>query len=163
MLDLEPVTDSIPDQVRGHLYHTKNEERFWIDGWVFDNPHVTLLYGLLSEGKNYEPHIESVLKDWKLDQIEIADIGYFESPYPDEPYYCLVAHIKITDELMEGHERLSFLPHLKTFPGYKAHATICYVDKAQGEEYRDSLIKEFKALWVGKAMNIRGMNLGGNH
>lgn len=163
MLDLEPIENI--NLVKGTMegkYYAKNLERFWIDGWVFDEPHITLLYGLLEEAKNYAPHIEKVLEGWKLDEIEISDISYFDSPYPDELYYCIVAHIKVTDELLEGHERLSMLPHLKTFPGYKAHSTICYLNKNQGEEYRDKLIEQYKLLWVGKKMKVKSINLGGN-
>ena len=53
-----------------------------------------MLYGLLEQGKNFEPHIREVLRGWKLEEVEIEDIGFFESPYPDEKYWCIVAHIK---------------------------------------------------------------------
>lgn len=175
MLDLEPL--QIPNYtiqeyesgsqvnydtwIKEKLYFAVDKTRFWIDGWVADKvPHVTLLYGLLETAKNYEPHIEAVLKDWKLEEVEIEDIGYFDSPYPDEPYYCIVAHIKKTPELVEGHERLCMLPHVKTFPGYKAHMTICYIKK--DERFRDDLINQLRVN-VGKKIKVSPkVNLGGN-
>lgn len=165
MLDLEPLDNAYSIEVDGAgvaLYYAHNKERFWIDGWIFDHPHVTLLYGLLYEAKNYESHIESVLTGWKCDEVEISDIGFFDSPYDDEPYWCLIAHIKISDELMEGHQRLELLPHINTFTGYKAHATICYLDKRQGEEYRDRMIEQFKQMWIGRKLKVKELNLGGN-
>src|SRR3990167_9696547 len=77
MLDLEPLSvshwlgqDSVTSYVYSlPLYKSPNKERFWIDGWVADKvPHMTLLYGLLEQGKNYEPHIETVLRGWKLNE-----------------------------------------------------------------------------------------------
>lgn len=167
MLDLEPLSNMWSIEQDGAsvaLYYSKNKERFWIDGWVCDKiPHITLLYGLLDEAKNFESHIEKVLKGWNLKEVEIEDVGYFDSPYPDEEYYCIIAHIKVTDELLEGHRRLEFLPHINTFAGYKPHMTVAYIDKNQGEEYRDTLIKNFKEAWVGKKMKVKSeLNLGGN-
>lgn len=167
MLDLEPFSNAYSISLEGAeiaLYYAKDKTRFWINGWSFDNPHITLLYGLLTPG-NETPMRElvpQVLEGWEYPQIEIEDVGYFESPYSDESYWCLVAHVKITPELMEGHNRLCLLPHLKTFSGYKAHTTIAYIDKNQGEKYRDNLINDFKKLWVGKGMKVKGLNLGGS-
>ena len=175
MLDLEPLpipTYIIQEYETGaqvnydtwikeNLYFAADKTRFWIDGWVADKvPHITLLYGLLETAKNYEPHIEAVLKDWKLEEVVIEDVGFFESPYADEPYYCIVAHIKKTPELIEGHERLCMLPHVKTFPGYKAHMTICYIKK--DEKFRDDLINQLRVN-VGKKIKVSpNINLGGN-
>lgn len=167
MLDVEPLENMYSIEFDGAgvaLYYAKNKERFWIDGWIADKvAHITLLYGLLEQGKNYEPHIAKVLEGWELKEVEISDIGYFDSPYPDEPYYCIIAHIKTTPELLEGHHRLEFLPHINTFDSYKPHMTICYINKEQGEAYRDRLIEHFKTLWVGKPIKVKEtINLGGN-
>ncbi len=165
MLDLEPVK-FIPigwESFEIYLYHSKNRDRFWIDGWVCNRiPHITLLYGLLENAQNQSENIEAVLKDWDLDTVEIEDIGYFDSPYPDEPYYCIVAHIKRTPELLEGHHRLEFLPHINTFPIYKPHMTVCYIAKVQGETWRDELIQELKEALIGAKLRISGLNLGGD-
>ena len=167
MLDLEPLDSMYSIELEGGsvaLYYAKNKARFWIDGWVADKvAHMTLLYGLLETAKNYESHIDRVLEGWKLKEVEIEDIGYFDSPYEDEEYYCIVAHIKVTPELMEGHQRLEFLPHVNTFAGYKPHMTIAYIDKKQGEKYRDNLIEYFKRSWIGKTLKVKPqINLGGN-
>lgn len=167
MLDLEPFDNAYSIAVDGAgvaLYEAKDKTRFWINGWSFDEPHMTLLYGLLTPG-NESPMKElvpMVLDGWDCSEVEIGDIGYFDSPYEDEEYWCLIAHINIQPPILEGHERLCMLPHIKTFPGYKAHSTIAYIAKNQGEEYRDNLIEKFKSLWVGKTMKVKDINLGGN-
>lgn len=167
MLDVIPLKNMYSIEIDGAgvaLYYAKNKTRFWIDGWVVGKvAHITLLYGLLEEGRNYEPHIQKVLEGWKMKNVEVDHIGYFDSPYKDEPYYCIVAHIKVTPELLEGHQRLEFLPHINTFAEYKPHMTIGYIRKDKGEAYRDTMIKQFNSLWAGKKMKIKeSINLGGN-
>jgi hypothetical protein len=174
MLDLEPVpqlTTIIQDHKDGsqvnydrymadYWHISPNPERFWIDGYVVDKkPHVTLLYGLLQTAKNYQWHIEQVLNGWNLDEVQIDHFGYFPSPYQDEEYYCIVGHIKITDKLLEGHERLCMLPHIKTFPGYKAHVTVAYIKK--DDAIRDEFIRDLDAHFSGKSLRATGLNFGG--
>lgn len=176
MLDVEPV--EIPTYIiqryddgsqvnydtwiKEKLYFAKDKTRFWIDGWTADKvAHITLLYGLLETAKNYEWHIEQLMKDWSLDHVEIENVGYFESPYEDEPYYCIIGHIKMTDELLEGHQRLEFLPHVNTFAGYKPHMTIAYIQK--DEAFRDDFISEMNKVFKDKKLSIsKNLNLGGN-
>lgn len=175
MLDLEPIPEMtfiIQDHKDGaqvnydrymhdYWHVSSNKERFWIDGYVANKtPHVTLLYGLIHTAKNYLWHIEQVLKDWKLDEVEVDHFGYFESPYADEPYYCVVGHLKITPELQQGHDRLCMLPHLKTFPGYKAHVTIAYIKK--DDLIRDEFIADLTREFAGKKLGVTGVNYGGN-
>lgn len=167
MLDLKPLKNMYSVEVEGagcSLYYAKNKDRFWIDGWVCDkNPHITLLYGLLETAKNYSKQIETLLAGIKIRTVEIEDIGYFDSPYPDEPYWCIVAHIKVDRRLKEANDRLKFLPHVDTFSGYKPHMTIAYWAKSQGEKNRDITIKSFKKLWVGKKLKVKEtLNFGGN-
>jgi 2'-5' RNA ligase len=175
MLDTEPIilpTYIIQDindgsqcnfdtLLKSYCYKAKNKERFWIDGYVADTtPHLTLMYGFLNEAKNYIKHIEILLKDWKCEDVEIEDISYFNSPYQDEEYYCLIAKIKQTPELIDGNERMKFLPHLNTFMGYKPHITIAYLIK--DERVRDDFIELLKKELVGKKLKVVGLNYGGN-
>lgn len=170
MLDLEPIKIDTwlgQDGITPYIYSIREHkspfpERFWIDGYVADKtPHVTLLYGLLETGKNYEWHIQQVLTGWKIDEVEIEHFGFFESPYKDEDYYCIVGHLKITPELQEGHDRLCMLPHIKTFPGYKAHVTIAYIEK--DESWRDDFISQLDKEFAGKKLKVKSeLNLGGN-
>lgn len=162
MLDIEPLNNMNANDHEGMegLYYTKNPERKWINGWIAGNvAHVTLLYGLLENAHNWEPHIAAVLDGWVLKEVEIENVDYFDSPYSDEEYYCIIAHIKVTEELVEGHQRLEFLPHINTFNGYKPHMTICYIKK--DDQLRDKYIKEFNRLWQGKKMKVKqNINLG---
>jgi hypothetical protein len=158
MLDLEPLEVKVP---ANELYYAKNKDRFWIDGLVAaKTPHVTLLYGLLRSGLEMQKHVDTVLEGIKLSDAEIDHVGYFESPYDDEPYYCVVAHLKITKELTEANERLKFLPHINTFPGYKAHFTLAYINK--NERRRNAIVGALNAELSGKRIKAGGINYGGD-
>lgn len=133
MLDVEPNKQMMisEDAKNGlSLYTSKNQNRKWINGWVADKtPHVTLLYGLIENANKIKSQVDSVLDGWEIDSVEIENVSFFESPYEDEPYYCIIAHVKKIEKLVEGHNRLQFLPHINTFPEYTPHITICYIEK----------------------------------
>lgn len=142
------------------LYTSSNLKRFWIKGFVAEKtPHVTLLYGLLKPAEEYRKQIKEVLTGWKIKSVKIKEVGFFESQYEDDPYFCIIAHLDISPELLEGHERLQFLPHIDTFPGYKAHISICYIKK--DEKFRDKLIAAYNKNLSGKEMKVTGFDLGG--
>lgn len=159
MLDLEPQTFKINESA---LYYAKDKKNFWIDGNVAGKtPHVTLLYGLLRSGDELKTQVNTVLPaDCLPKEVTIDHIDYFDSPYDDEPYYCIVAHLKITPELQEAHDRLTFLPHIDTFPGYKAHFSLAYVK--QNERTRDALIESLNKHYKGKTIKAGAINYGGD-
>ena len=144
-----PSEDSYIQQL--YTYKSPNPARYWINGWVADKtPHVTLLYGLLQSKQKLELYVPLLLKDLQLPIVEVESIGYFESPYPCENYYCIVAHIKVTNELLQCHKLLEFLPHINTFMSYKPHVTLVYIGKFESD--RDNLIRDLTAEFVGKIL-----------
>lgn len=144
-----------------YMYKANNKERFWIDGYVSDKtPHLTLFYGFLQEAGCYKKHIEILLANSKIDTVKIEDVSFFESPYEDEPYYCIVAKVEKTPELLEAHNKMTLLPNIQTFPEYKPHITIAYLKK--DEHARNIFIEDLKNTLVGKELKIKGLNYGGN-
>lgn len=162
MLDLVPLVDmrTAPEFVLPYLHESYNKKRKWIKGWVVgETPHITLLYGLMENAHNWQNQISNVLSDWKFKEATIEEIGYFDSSYEDEECYCIVAHIKKTPALVEGNERLEFLPHINTFTGYKPHMTICYLKK--DKKVLDDCLIKFNKLWKNKNLKvIQKINLG---
>jgi 2'-5' RNA ligase len=159
MLDLEPLTFKINESA---LYYAKDKKRFWIDGNVAGKtPHVTLLYGLIRSGEELKKHVDTVLDGKLPTEVTIDHVDFFDTPPNiDEEYYAIIAHLKITPELQEAHDRLQFLPHIDTFAGYKAHFTLAYVKK--NERTRDSLIKSLNEHYKGKTIKAGNINYGGN-
>lgn len=170
MLDLAPpkfiCDESMWVSINGAdciWYHAKDKKRFWIKGFVGEKPHCTVLYGLMKEATKWQTHIDELVKDIGLPRhLEIDHFGYFDSPYPDEPYWCIVAHLKENPSLLALNERLQMLPHLRTFDGFKAHVTIAYIAKSQGEKYRDEIIKSLREHQGTEAFYVIGLNYGGN-
>jgi hypothetical protein len=72
-----------------------------------------------------------------------------------------VAHLKIDKDLQEAHDRLQMLPHIDTFPGYKAHFTLAYIKK--NDTTRDSLVKSLNGHYKGKTIKAKAVNYGGDH
>lgn len=159
MLDVEgsEIKNIISEE---DLYYTIDPSKFWIKGFVAGTtPHVTLLYGLIYAGhRSFRKFVDTVLKGWDMDSIEVEKVGYFESVYKDEPYYCIVAHVKLTEELLEGHARLELLPHINTFTKYNPHVTIAYIRK--DEKLRDYVVATYNTLLAGKKLTISGTNYG---
>lgn len=159
MLDLEPLQFTVNESV---LYYAKDKKRFWIDGNVAGKtPHVTLLYGLVRSGPELQKHVDTVLDGHIPKEVTIDHIDFFDTPpNVDEEYYCIVAHLKVTPELQEAHDRLQMLPHIDTFPGYKAHFTLCYIKK--NDRTRDTMIAELNREYKGKTIKAGKINYGGD-
>lgn len=162
MIDVKPSASMMDadSEVKDILYTSKDPKRKWIKGWVVgDTAHVTLLYGLLGNGHTWKKQVDKVIGDWSIKTVEIDHIDHFESQYEDEPYYCIVAHIKVSEKLLEGHERLQFLPHIDTFTGYKPHMTIAYIKK--DKKILNETIKWMNDMWQGKQLKVEeGLNYG---
>lgn len=164
MLDLvDPIDMPLSYTFEPESFYTaKNEAHFWINGYAGDkNPHMTLLYGLLTPAYEQADNIATVLEDWSLPTVKVKEIGYFPSTMPDEEYFCIIAMIEVTPKLLEGSQRLEFLPHINTFTEYKPHVTLAYIRK--DEKLRDRMISDFRALLTGQELKINPiLNLGTN-
>lgn len=140
------------------LYKSEDPKKFWVDGFS-ETPHLTLLYGLLKPAEEYRKQIKEVLTGWKIKTVSVEKVGYFDSPYEEEPYFCIVAYLKVTPELLEGHHRLQLLPHIDTFPEFTPHVTIAYIKK--DEKTRDKVISAYDKKLAGIELRITGFDLGG--
>lgn len=159
-LKLTPRFQEIRDGFKEDMYVSKNPKRHWIRGWVASDPHLTLFYGLLADAKEWALHIKDLISDIELNFLKVENVGFFESPYEDEPYYCIVANIVPSEALMEMHKRIEFLPHINTFTEYRPHITLCYLKKEKGEAYRDFAIRQFADMLRGEELQARGINFG---
>lgn len=115
--------------------------------------HVTLLYGLLENGNVWKDKVDAVLKDWSLESLKIEDVDYFDIGES----FAVIAHVEKTPELIDGHERLTLLPHIQTFSEYRPHVTLAYVSKdADIDDWVDYLGKAFN----GKTIKTTAINYG---
>ena len=113
------------------------------------------MFGLLRSGQELKKHVTAVLEGWELPNIKIKEVNFFYGQTGE--YVTIVALVDVTDELKEGHQRLSLLPHINTFGEYKPHITLAYVKaSADWEGYVGELDKKFRGQFVA----VKGVNLG---
>lgn len=117
-------------------------------------PHVTLLFGLLQNGNIWKDKVDTVLEDWAVPTVTIKDVTAFDLG----DSYAIVGLIKKTPELIDGHERLTLLPHIQTFSEYKPHLTLAYVD--HDAAVRDKWVTALRAEYKGKELKTKGINYG---
>lgn len=159
MIDTEPleVSDMLSED---DLYYAKEKDRFWINGMVSDkNCHVTLLFGLMESGSDWKRYVDSLLeKILPIKEVEIDHVSYFDSPYQDEPYFCLVAKLVVSDQLLKANSELRRLPHIDDYPTYQPHLTLAYIKK--DPKIRDELLYAMNNRFAGTKVKTIGLNYG---
>lgn len=115
--------------------------------------HVTLLDGFLQNAHTLKDEIAKLLEGWDLKTITIEKVSYFKN----DDGYIVVALIKKTDELIDGHDRLTLLPHMNLFSEYKPHLTLAYL---KPETKIDKWVKALDKKYIGQKVAIKGLNYG---
>jgi len=147
MYTLAPLTvTSLVEGGENDLFFSESSENPYAQGAVAETEaHVTLLYGLLDSGTAWKPYVDAVLEGWTLPSVRISSVGFFPSHSEGEDYSTIIAHLDLTPELIEGHQRLQLLPHISTFLEYRPHLTLAYVKNGpSGVDWVDSV----KDKWV---------------
>lgn len=152
MVDVEkiPVAQYVKD-AEDDLYHETKYDQDALVGEV--KPHVTLLFGLLENGNKWKDKVDTVLDGWKLDTVTIDKVSYFDLGES----YAVIGLVKATDEIVDGHERLTLLPHINTFSEYHPHITLAYIKK---EADVDKWVKALGKRYDGKKVATKGINYG---
>lgn len=160
MLDVEPVAVSELLGTDEWFYRSDRDELRYVRGPVAEGTaHCTLLYGLTPDGYagiDQRESVDELLDGLDLTSVEVDHVGYFPGQM-GEPYSCVIAHLRITDELREANRRLRFLPHIDSFVDYRAHVTLAYVH----EQYTDRAVEVLDAALRGKGLRAIGINYGG--
>jgi hypothetical protein len=122
------------------LYVSNHPDKFWIKGDVSDRAHITLLYGLMTPAYEQKESIDTVMAGWDRPEYLIPDwVTIFPSRDEEEPGYAAIVAEVQDEHLIEANQRLSYLPHISTFPEYRAHMTLAYVKMEQAMKWKDVL------------------------
>lgn len=153
MIDTDPlsVLEHVEDAA-GDLYESKGAHGAGVPGET--EAHVTLLYGLLENGNVWKKKVDAVLDGWVLPSVKIDHVDYFELGEK----FAVVAHIEATPELIDGHERLTLLPHIQTFSEYKPHLTLAYIKP--DKDVASKWVKALDKVYAGQELKTTGINYG---
>lgn len=144
MLPVEPfnVLETHPGHLREEdLYVSQNPGRYWVKGNVGgEGAHLTILFGLLAPAWQWEESIRELLYSWEPPtELRLSRFSIFDSPFPDEPYACIVAEVDPDERLLDARARLQFLPHVNTFTAYRPHVTVAYVRAEAAPRWLETL------------------------
>lgn len=155
MVDVEPmhVLKYVPEEFHEELVNETTRHDHAMGAVAETEAHVTLLYGLLENGNVWKDKVDQLLDGWSLDSVEIENVGYFDTP----DSFAVIAHVKVTAELLDGHERLTLLPHIQTFSEYHPHITLAYVSK---DADIDDWVDYLGTAYNGKTVKTTGINYG---
>ena len=125
---------------REDLYVSPDPAKFWVKGDVSENAHITLLYGLIQPAYIISSWVDEVLAGWERPEFLAPErISFFPSPDANELGYAAIV-VEVEDEhLVEANQRLSYLPHVNTFPDYRPHMTLAYVKLSEAQKWMDAL------------------------
>lgn len=153
MANLEPlkVLELVEDGEADLVEKTKND---WSPLPAEDEPHVTLLYGLLENGNKWKDKVDTVLDGWNMKQVKITEVDYFDL----QDSIAIVAHVEKSPELVDGHERLTLLPHIQTFSEYQPHMTLAYIQR--DNKLIDKWVEALGNAYNGKVVKYKGLNYG---
>lgn len=155
MLDLEtmPIIEVVGNGAEADLVTESTRHDHMMGAVAEREAHVTLLYGLLENGNTWKDKVDSLLEGWSYGGVKVKDIGYFDLPES----YAVVAHLEETTDLLEGHNRLTLLPHIQTFSDYRPHVTLAYIKKdADLGKWLTSLNKQYADTTIAAT----GINYG---
>lgn len=116
-------------------------------------PHVSLLFGLLNNGNTWKDKVDTVLRGWKCNTVTIKEVSFFDLG----DSYAIIGLVEKTDELIDGHERLTLLPHVSTFSDYTPHITLAYINHDVDPE---KWVKPLGKKYNGQKVATRGINYG---
>lgn len=153
MIDTEsiPVLQYVknPD---ADLYRETNYDQSPVPGET--QAHVTLLFGLLENGNVWKDKVNQLLVGWSLPTVTIEKVSYFDLG----DSYAIVGLVEKSDELVDGHERLTLLPHINTFSEYHPHITLAYIN--HDEALLDKWIAPLAKKYNGQKVATTGINYG---
>ena len=94
-----------------------------------------------------------------MNKVQIDNVGSF--PSRDGDAVPIVAHVKLSDALVEGNNRLKLLPHIDTFPEYRPHITLAYVKNSP--DIVNKWVKSLGKVFGGTTLSVKdNINYGDN-
>jgi 2'-5' RNA ligase len=151
MLGCEPLT-KVDEVIPKSLWFSNDK----VNGRETE-PHITLLYGLLTPAYLQEEKVNNALKEWREpEEVTLRGFDFF----PGSEYDVLIARVYgyTVTSVEKAHGLLSALPHINTFHPYRPHLTLGYVPSGAGPLLCRELDRELGGGTFRRT--VTGLNLG---
>lgn len=125
MLNVANIPVSSFLDVGDELFFGADHKTRYAQGAVAETAaHLTLHQGILQSVPL--DLIERVLDGWEPEPAVIDRIHVFDAP----EFFCVVAKVRQSENIREGHDRLRLLPHIDCFAEHTPHITLAYVKRS---------------------------------
>lgn len=153
MLDTEsiPVIQFMPENTDDVFFGDETDTHYGVPGE--NEPHVTLLYGLLENGNIWKDKVNQLLAGWSCKTVTIERVSYFDIG----DAYAVIGLLEKSPELIDGHERLTLLPHVQTHSEYLPHISLVYISK---DADVNAWVKELNKRYRGQKVATKNINYG---
>lgn len=156
MLGCDPWPDSLREVIPESVWYREGDQY-----GPEDEPHVTLLYGLLTPAYEQPVAITKALAGWNAPStLYFNGFRVFSTPEWD----CVVGELSDGDGVLaDAHRRLSKLPHIDTHLPYTPHVTLGYVLPGLGSLILPALslaYREYFNRWGVLRWATTELNLG---
>lgn len=120
------------------------------------SPHVTILFGI-HPSPSYEDDVMRRIGNRIPKNIKVDMVGYFPSSVKGQDYYCIVAHVVPTADLLSLNRRLKEFPYTTKFDTYKPHITLAYI---KTDANLPAWIERMEDAFGYRVYEVTGLNLG---
>lgn len=125
MLTVANIPVSSYLDVNDDLFFGADHKTRYAQGAVGEaSAHLTLHQGVLQSVP--VELIDRVLEGWEPEPATIDRVHVFDAP----EFYCVVAKLRDSENIRDGHDRLRLLPHIDCFAEHTPHITLAYVKRS---------------------------------
>jgi 2'-5' RNA ligase len=108
------------------------------------DPHVTVLFGIHEDEIDEDTMKNVIEQNMRPITLRVDEVDVFEG----DEYDVVKYNLPLTEELQKQRDLFTQFPNTQTFPDYKPHMTIAYVNPGAGKKYKRKLSEPFDVTFT---------------